>query len=103
MFEVNDITQIITALKAIMGNPWILTFLSLFILGYYLKEHTSLNNKLIPTVIFVAGGVLGFGVIDKSFAGVILGFIMAYIIIAFYEHIKNTIEYIVMKKKAPTA
>lgn len=94
-----DYMAIETALKTIIGNPWLLTFAFLWVIGWYLKEHTKLNNKLIPTVILLCGAVIGIVIIQKTLTGAILGVIMAYIIIAFYEHIKNTIEFLTLRKK----
>lgn len=94
-----DILQIIEALKQLENQTWLLTFTALFIMGYMLKEHTSLNNKLIPWAILFGGMVLGYVTINKTLGGVIVGAVMAYIIMGFYEHIKNTFEYLITKKK----
>lgn len=102
MAEVIEVGQIIEGLKAIMGNVWLLTFAALWVVGWLLKEHTTLSNKLIPSILVLIGTILGFIIIEKTLAGAIMGCIMAYLIIAFYEHIKNTIEFIVMKKKPPS-
>lgn len=91
-------TELMAALKIIFNNPWMLVFASLFILGYYFKEYTKVSNKLIPLILLVAGGILGFFFIAKAFAGVVIGLIMAFVVIAFYETIKNTIQYFVIKK-----
>ena len=95
--EINYI-EVEQALKAIFQNIWLLTFASLWVAGWWLKEHSPINNKLIPSILLLLGAVLGLFVIDFTFAGAIIGLLMAYIIIAFYEHIKNTIEFFAVKK-----
>lgn len=94
-----DIMQIIEALQQIQNSTWLLVFLGLYIFGYMLKEHTALNNKLIPWFIVGAGVGLGYYCINKTLGGVIVGAAMAYIIIGFYEHIKNTFEYLITKRQ----
>lgn len=93
-----SLKEIIEALESIQGNPWILTFAALFLIGYMLKEHTTLNNKLIPWILFIVGGVLGLIIIEMSVAGVIIGCIMSYIVMAAYEHIRTTIALVLNKK-----
>lgn len=90
------IDSIILALQAMQDNVWALTFLALFGFGYMLKEHTSLNNKLIPWVLFVTGMALGFLVILHNLGGIMVGAIMAVIIMWLYDKIKETItEYFI--------
>ena len=95
----DEIHALIEALKEIFANPWMLCFGALWVLGYMLKEFTSLNNKLIPWVLAFVGIGLGTVLIEMSVAGGIMGLIMAYLIMAFYEHIKNTIEFFISKSK----
>lgn len=95
--EVNQVNQLIEALRAIMKNPWMLAFLALFLFGWILKEHTSLPNKLIPWFLTAAGILLGLILLEKSLAGAIIGWAIAYIVMALYEKIKNTIEYIIQR------
>lgn len=97
--KVNEVNQVVEALKAIMKNPWMLAFLALFLFGWILKEHTKLPNKLIPWFLTVAGIVLGLVLIEMSLSGAIIGWALAYIVMALYEKIKNTIEYFIEKKE----
>ncbi len=96
--DINVVT-IEQALKVIVSNPWLLTFAILWVFGWYLKEHTKLNNKLIPTFILAGGLLLGLVIIERGVVGGALGILMGYLIIAFYEHIKNTIQFLALKKK----
>ncbi|QUH21405.1 phage holin family protein [Alkaliphilus sp. B6464] len=89
----NELNSVIEVLKVFLINPWLLSFGGLWVIGYMLKEHTSFNNKLIPWVILVLGLGLGQALIEKSLAGAIIGLLMGYIVIGFYEHIKNSIEF----------
>lgn len=99
----NDVTQLITLLKVIMVNPWLLSFFGLFIIGYMLKEYTNLSNKVIPWVLFVIGIIMGISLIQCSKEGAIIGGMMAWIIMGAYEHIKNTTEvYFNYKKNKST-
>lgn len=93
MDGINQADQLIGILKIIMGNPWLLLFAALFLVGFMLKEHTTFNNKLIPWVIFILGIFLGLILIQLSLPGAIIGGVMAWIIIGFYEQIKSTMEF----------
>lgn len=97
--QMQNATQVIEGLKVVMGNPWMLTFLAVFLLGWLLKEHTKLSNKLIPWALTLTGALLGLFMIEHSVAGVIMGCALAYIEMALYEKIKNTIEYYIQKKE----
>ena len=87
-----ELTGLIEVLEQFLSNPWLLLFGGVWILGYMLKEHSPLNNKLIPWVVLFSAGILGVTLIEKSLAGAIVGLVVGYIQIGFYEHIKNTIE-----------
>lgn len=97
--QMQTATQVIKELKVIMENPWMLTFLAIFLLGWLLKEHTKLSNKLIPWFLTLTGAGLGLFMIEYSVAGVIMGCSLAYIEMALYEKIKNTVEYYIQKKE----
>lgn len=87
-----EINGVIEVLKIFLNNSWLLSFGGLWVIGYMLKEHSRVNNKLIPWVILSLGVALGIALIEKSLGGAIVGLLMSYIIIGFYEHIKNSIE-----------
>ena len=91
----NDVEAI---LQEIAKNPWMLCFSVLWVVGYMLKEHTILNNKLIPWVIVLIGACLGALIIEISIAGAVIGILMAYIIIGFYDHVKNAVELYIESK-----
>lgn len=97
--QMQNATEVIELLKVVMENPWMLTFLAIFLLGWLLKEYTKLPNKLIPWVLSVTGALLGLFMIEYSVAGVIIGCALAYIEMALYEKIKNTIEYYIQRKE----
>jgi hypothetical protein len=67
-------------------------FLSVFILGWLLKEHSPLDNRLIPWVLSSAGIVLGFVLVDLSISGAVAGLAIAYMMMAFYDHFKGAAE-----------
>jgi hypothetical protein len=85
----NELTSTIEVLKQFLNNPWLLSFGGLWVLGYMLKEHSPVNNRLIPWVIEIVGGILGVVLIEKSLGGAIIGFLMGYVIIGSYEHYKS--------------
>ncbi|AKL95034.1 hypothetical protein CACET_c15850 [Clostridium aceticum] len=89
MYELDSIIEV---LKVFLVNPWLLVFGGLWVVGYMLKEHSNLNNKLIPWILLVLGGALGIFLIEWSLGGLIIGLLMSYMIIGFYEHLKNSIE-----------
>lgn len=97
--QMNEATRVIEALKGIMDNPWMLTFLALFLIGWLLKEYTTVSNKLIPWFLSIIGAILGIFLIEYSIAGFIIGCALAYIEMALYEKIKNTAEYYMQKKR----
>ena len=80
--------EIIEALQGAMQNPWMLLFIGTWVLGYMLKEHTPLENDLIPWALFVWGGILGFVLIERSLGAVIVGVFIGAAQIAMYEAFK---------------
>lgn len=90
--------QITQFIEFITKNPYALITVITYVLSYWMKNYVPINNKLIPTINFLLGGVLGIVLIEKTLVGAILGVVCAYFAIAFYEHIKNTLEYIATRK-----
>lgn len=99
----SDIQQLIQLLIMIMGNAYMLAFAGLWVLGWLLKEYTPINNKMIPWILFIAGVILGLCLLEWSLAGGIIGALMAWIIMAVYEHVKNTIELYLKRRFKPGA
>lgn len=90
MEQVQLLEQTVTA---IVSNPYTLVFALLYLVGYSLKEWTSLDNRLISWVQLILGGVLGLAVFGPSIASVTIGFILAYAVIGSYESIKGSITW----------
>lgn len=82
----------------IVSNPQMALFLSIFIVGWLLKEHSSLNNQLIPWALSIVGVLLGLFLVEMSIQGAIVGLVMAYLMMAFYDKIKGTIEVFFLKE-----
>lgn len=99
MEMINELNIAVELLKVVMNNPWLLLFFALFGLGYALKEYTSLNNKLIPIVIIIAGIALAMILIQWSLQGSLIGLVIGVIICGWYETLKNTFEYFIKRKK----
>lgn len=76
----------------ILSSPQMALFLAIFIVGWLLKEHSPLNNKLIPWALSIIGVVLGLILVGMSVSGGIVGLVMSYLMMAFYDKMKGTIE-----------
>jgi uncharacterized membrane protein YjjB (DUF3815 family) len=86
--------ELINILQWMMNNPWMLLFISVWVIGWFLKEKTNINNKLIPWIVLIVAMGLGFYLLERSVAGIIIGALIGYIMIGFYSQIKNTIEFV---------
>lgn len=95
MTEVNAITEVI---QMIISNVWTLTFALLYVLAYMLKENTSLDNRLISTVMLVAGSLLGFLIIDTALVGAVGGLLLAFAISGSYEWIRDILSFMRFSK-----
>lgn len=80
-------------LQEIMANPWMLTFLVVWVFGWMLKEKTSLNNNLIPWAVIVLAATLCFLIIEQTLNAVLIGIIMGWVQVGFYEQVKGTIQF----------
>ena len=89
-----ELKSLLGLLEVILEDPWLLSFAGIWLIGYLLKEHSPLNNNVIPWVISVVGSLLGFLLIQSTLKGVIIGALIGYIQIGFYEHIKATLKLI---------
>ena len=90
----NQIYELIEVLEQFLSNPWLLAFAGVWIVGYMLKEKSPINNQLIPWIVLAVAIVLGVVIIEQSLAGAIVGGLIGYIQIGFYEHIKNSIGFL---------
>ena len=88
-----NLDVLVEQLQKIMGNPWMLTFLTVWAIGWLLKEKTDFNNNLIPWGIIVFAGALAWTVIERSVSGFLIGVIIGWMQIGFYEQIKGSIGY----------
>ena len=94
-----DWKQMIDTLEVIKGMPLILVVAVVYILGYLLKNFTRLDNKLIPWFLVLGGILVNLFLSGFTLPNGIIGLIIAYVVMAFYEHIKNTIEYVITHKR----
>ena len=86
-----ELNILIEALKVLLMQPYMLAFAALFLFGFLMKEHTLLNNHLIPWILTGLGACFGALLIDMSLAGVIVGCVIAFFIEAAYDHLKPLI------------
>jgi len=84
-------TEIIELLQGALDNPWMLLFLAVWGLGYFLKEHTPLDNKKVPWILLPAGIALGLLLVELSLPGGIVGGVVALAQMGFYDVIKPLI------------
>ncbi|WP_350342941.1 phage holin family protein [Proteinivorax tanatarense] len=98
MPEPSDLQIMIELLVDIMKDPMLLTFAGVWVLGYMLKEHTDLDNNLIPWIVVFSAALLSLVIIEFSIAGFIVGAVIGYIQIGLYEQTKATKEIYQMKK-----
>lgn len=84
--------QMSEALKNVESVAYLLPFLFLFGIGYLLKEYTSMNNKAIPWVLFGIGCVIGFISVAQTLGGVMIGALMSFAIMWFYDTIRESIN-----------
>lgn len=93
------VAQFVADLESILTNPYSLLFFALFGLGYFLKEHTKFPNKLIPVALILTGVGLAFLLLGVSLSAALVGFVIASLIMANYETIRNTITYYFSAKR----
>ena len=60
MFEIIDLLQ------GALADPWMLLFLAVWGVGYFVKEHTSLE---VPWIVLPVGIILGVFLIELSLRG----------------------------------
>ena len=87
-----DIEKLIEFLEGVLANPWMLMFVGVWVVGYMLKEKTTLDNGLIPWIVLVVALTLGLFLIELSLGGAIVGLLIGYIQIGFYDQIKGAIK-----------
>jgi len=80
--------EIIELLKGASQDPWILTYILLWAVGWFLKEKTRLNNEAIPVVLLGLGLGLGLLLIELSVFGAIAGGLLALAQMGFYDLLK---------------
>jgi len=85
-------TEIIELLQGALDNPWMLLFLAVWGLGYFLKEHTPLDNKKVPWILLPTGIALGLLLVELSLPGGIVGGVLALAQMGFYDVIKPLIS-----------
>lgn len=84
--------------EVVLSSPRMALFLSIFVVGWLLKEHTRLNNQLIPWALSFVGVILGVFLVEMSLSGGIVGLLVAYLMMAFYDKVKGTIEVFVLNR-----
>ena len=82
MFEIIDLLQ------GALENPWMLLFMAVWGIGYFLKEHTPLDNAKVPWILLPAGIALGLLLVELSLPGGIVGGVLALAQMGFYDVIK---------------
>lgn len=87
------VSEFVNDLQLILTNPYSLLFLALFALGYLLKEKTKFPNKLIPIVLLGVGALLAGFMLGFSLTSVLIGFVLASVIMANYETVRNTMQW----------
>ena len=76
-------------IERLINNPLELVFALLFGLGWYLKNKTELKNQIIPLVLFGAGALLGFLLLDYGHLNnVLIGLVIAMSEIGAFEGYK---------------
>lgn len=74
------------------GNPLILSFLFIWIIGWYLKNKTKIENKIIPLILIPSGIFLGLFVIEMSVKGFICGLMISLMQMGGYDLLKSLLE-----------
>lgn len=92
---------ILTALGKMAGMNFVLVIAFVFIMGSLLKYKTNQSNKLIPWFLTACGAGMNLLLSGMDIPNGIIGMVIAYVVMGFYEQIKNSIEYIVVKKSNP--
>jgi hypothetical protein len=85
-------TSTIEIVKPILESPWYAVIMALWVIGYLVKNQTYISNKFIPLIIVVAGGALGFGLIQSDSVGIIAGASLGLLSIGGHSAVKNSIE-----------
>lgn len=91
------VNQVLGAVEGLLTNPWALTFFSLFVFGWLLKEKSRVKNILIPWILCGAGGILGFFLLVADLKGVLVGCIIAWIMMGQYDQVKGLVQYLFIR------
>ena len=85
--------EIITILQEAQNNPWTLLFISIWGIGWLMKEKLNLSKSIIPIVLPIIGMGLGVILLSPSPEGVLIGFLIALVQMGFYDIIKGAKHY----------
>lgn len=77
-----------------LNNPLLLTFLAVWIIGWFLKNKSNINNKRIPLIITPLGILLGIFIIETSIKGALIGLLISGIQMGGYDLVKSIKEFI---------
>lgn len=92
---------ILTALGKMAGMNFVLVIVFVFVMGSLIKYKTNKSNKLIPLFLTLCGVGMNLALSGLSLPNAIIGMAISYLVMGFYEQIKNSIEYFVVKKTNP--
>jgi hypothetical protein len=76
------------------NNPLLLTFLSIWIAGWFMKNRTKIDNKIIPIIITALGILLGLFIIEFSLKGALVGLLISAIQMGGYDLTKSLKKFI---------
>jgi len=84
--------EILDQLAVILENGQIALFAALWVLGFMLKNYTSLNNIYIPWIVVVSGIVLANVLLSISIHAGIFGAAIGLFVVGGHSFLKHTIE-----------
>ena len=75
----------IDLLQKAMGDPWMLLYLAVWIVGFALKKWETIPSKAIPIVLFLVGIAVALVILEFSVAGAIIGAAVAALQMGLYD------------------
>lgn len=100
MIDILNENLILSFIEKLIENPILMLFAFQWGFGWYLKNKTNLNNKLIPLILFAVGGTLGVGLLSFDILNnILVGIIITMAQIGAFEGVKEFISFKKDKEK----
>ena len=85
--------EIIAILQEAQNNPWALLFITIWAMGWFIKEKTPCPDQYVPLILPVIGTLFGLFLLSATPEGALFGFLIALMQMGFYDVMKGVKHY----------